>query len=206
MPYPVQIIASLLLILIASVWTFVMLTRRWTQDRPRAALVDWASENKFGMHFAPQAELPSALASLVSADAHVEALLVRGTTSLLRLTTAGRPITQRLRWHVVIRQFDRAWNPMALRPVTGETSFIDLFSLNGFPSLLPPERFVVFAGDSKDARVIANCPAKGLLPPDIGLLMHGPYVTLDFSSRAFDAIEFNRMLVILEQIGRQLPE
>ena len=61
---------------------------------------------------------------------------------------------------------------------------------------------MVFAIDSKDARLMAASPARGLLPADIGLIVHGPYITLDFSVRPFDAIEFDRMLAVMEQLVR----
>jgi hypothetical protein len=71
--------------------------------------------------------------------------------------------------------------------------------------LLTPDRFVACGIDARAAQHIARAPARGLLPPDIGLMLHGPYVTLDFSPRPFDAIEFDRMLVVMEQLVSHLP-
>src|SRR5256885_1785346 len=55
------------------------------------------------------------------------------------------------------------------------------------------------------ALAMATSPVRGLLPPDVGMLVHGPYVTLDFSRRPFDTIEFERMLVVMEQLVTHLP-
>jgi hypothetical protein len=203
--FSLEILLCLLVILGASSWVFFELTRRWTADRSRASLQDWANEKRFKLRYPPDAALPGSLRNLESADPRVETILLRGPIVILKLTTVTRPTLPRAQWHVLIREMNRACNPMALRPAAAAASFIDLFALNGFPSLLPPERFVVFAGESKDARAIANCSARGLLPADIGLLIHGPFVTLDFSIRPFDPIEFNRMLVISDQLVGHLP-
>ncbi len=133
--------------------------------------------------------------------------LTRGPLTLLRLTTpsSGAPSSGTLVWNILIRELDHAWKPAGLRPIDKPHSFLDLFSLTAFPALLPPERFVVCGSDAKAAREMAKSPARGLLPPDIGFMIHGPYVTLDFSARPFDTIEFERMLVVMEQVVHHLP-
>ena len=45
----------------------------------------------------------------------------------------------------------------------------------------------------------------GLLPADVGLLLYGPRLVLDFSGRPFDTIEFERMIVVAKQIVDHLP-
>jgi hypothetical protein len=47
---------------------------------------------------------------------------------------------------------------------------------------------------------LAESPAQGLLPPDIGLLLIDRMLILDFSGRRFDPVEFDRMLVLAGQI------
>lgn len=199
------VVLCLLAVIGAGGIIFFYLTHRWTQDRRRAAMQDWAAEGRFRVHTAPKAELPPALQSLSPQGAFVEMTFTRGPVALLQLTTTSQPGSKQSRWHVLIRQLDRAWTPAGLRPVGRDNAFIDLFALNGFPALLPPERFVVFATDARSARQIAHSPAIGLLPPDVGLMVHGPFVTIDFSQRPFDTIEFERMLVVMEQIVSHLP-
>jgi hypothetical protein len=191
----------LLMILVISGRVFHVLTQQWTTHRPGAALREWADEQDFLLAKAP-IDLPGSLSGLKPLDPRIEILLNRGPLTMVRLTTAAKPTAPRPVWNLLIQESGNAKTPAALRPATAVDSIVDLFTLNGFPSLLPPERFVVFAADSTAARSIAGSPAKGLLPADIGLLVHGPYLTLDFSTRPFDAIEFNRMLAIVEQLIR----
>lgn len=204
-PFNPVVLICLLAVVAAGGVIFFYLTSRWTTDRRRAAMEDWAAEERFRVRSAPAAELPPALHAVRSLDTSVELSLTRGPVVLLRLTTTTQRLSQPSRWHLLIRQLDRAWSPAGLRPVSQERSFIDLFSLTGYPSLLPPERFVVFASDARSARELAESPTRGLLPPDVGLMVHGPYVTIDFSQRPFDTIEFERMLVVMEQIVSHLP-
>lgn len=82
---------------------------------------------------------------------------------------------------------------------------IDLFALTGYPRLGSIDRFVVFGTASEQAATLSESFSRALLPPDIGLLLHGPWLILDFSSRHFDVIEFNRMLALAEQIVVHLP-
>jgi hypothetical protein len=199
------IFLSLLAIILASGGIYVVLTRRWTSDRRTAALSDWAAEERFTMRQAPRAELPPALTGLTSLGARVEIAFTRGPISVLQLVTVSQPNSRESRWHVLIRQLDRAWSPAGLRPVGRGESFIDLFTMNGFPSLLTPDRFVAYGIDARAAKQIAHSPARGLLPPDVGLMVHGPYVTIDFSARPFDTIEFERMLIVMEQIVSHTP-
>jgi hypothetical protein len=196
------VLVTLLVILVASGRLFYLLTQQWTTRRPIEALREWADEREFRLHESAGVELPPAMRGLATLDPRIEMILTRGPVMLVRLTTLARPTSPRPVWNLLIRESAEARNPAGLRPASAGRSLVDLFSLNGFPSLLPPERFVAFAMDSKDARLMAASPARGLLPADIGLLVHGPYLTLDFSARPFDAIEFDRMLAIMEQVAR----
>jgi len=198
--FSISILLTLFAILAISGRVFHVLTQQWTIHRPINALRDWASDRKFKLHLPPEANLPASLDGLKPLDPQLQVMLVNESITLLRLTTFAKPTSPRPVWHLLIREMRQAWNPAGLRPARAGRSFLDLFSLNGFPSLLPPERFVAFGAESKDARQIAASPARGLLPADIGLLVHGPYLTLDFSSRQFDSIEFERMLAIMEQL------
>jgi hypothetical protein len=194
------ILFTLILILAVSGRVFYILTQQWTTHRPLQALREWAGDRRFKLQSPPDLELPESLNGLKSLDPQIELMLIRGPVTLIRLTTAGKPASPRPAWNLVIRETQNAQNPAGLRPANAGASFLDLFSMTGFPSMLPPERFVVFANESRDARHLAATSARGLLPADIGLLIHGPYITLDFSTRPFDVIEFDRMITILEQL------
>jgi hypothetical protein len=193
------ILFTLLLILIASGWVFHVLTVQWTTHRPMQALQDWAADRKFKLH-QPPISLPASLHGLQPLDPKIQLLLTRGPVMLIRLTTAAKPAQLRPSWNLIIRETQQSQIPAGLRPATAKTSFLDLFALTGYPSLLPPDRFTIFAAESRDARQLAASHVRGLLPADIGYLIHGPFVTLDFSTRPFDVIEFERVMTILEQI------
>jgi hypothetical protein len=107
------------------------------------------------------------------------------------------------RWRVLAWRMPEgivAWPPTGLRPVAHTVSLVDLPALSSFPSLPGTERFVVFGAESAPAKLLAESPAQGLLPPDIGLLLVGQVLILDFSGRRFDPVEFDRMLALAGQI------
>ena len=109
------------------------------------------------------------------------------------------------RWNLLIRR-SKCWPATALRPVNASAGVIDLFSLGSYPTMIPPERFMIFGVDSTAARAVAKSALTSLLPPDIGLLLHGPYLVLDFTGRPFDDIELDRMLVLADQLTTFLPQ
>jgi hypothetical protein len=195
------ILVSLLMLLASSSAIFYFLTKRWTFDRPRAALHDWSRQRGYKVTHTPHAKLPASLQSLQSLDAKVESILHRHNSTVVRLITTEKPIPKTKRWHLLIRETKGSHVPMGLRPAHAERSFLDLFTLTAFPSILPSDRYVVFASESKHAQEIANAPFRGLMPPDIGLLLHGNTITIDFSSRPFDSVEFERMLAVMNQIA-----
>jgi len=197
--FSVGILFTLLAILIASGWVFHVLTLQWTTHRPMQAMKDWAGYRRFKYHQTP-VPLPPSLHGLQPLDPKIQTLLTRGPVMLIRLTTAAKPASPRPAWNLIIRETQRSQPPAGLRPATAARSFLDLFALSGFPSLLPNERFMIHAAESRDARQLAASNVRGLLPADIGFLVHGPFVTLDFSARPFDSIEFERVMTIMDQI------
>ena len=201
------VVAVLSVALAASGSMFYALTRRWTREGPRATAIDWASERRFRIQWPPRAVLPASLESLGHLDARAVVVLTRGPVVFARFSTADKNGVDRRFWNVLVRTTDVARPPAALRPVTTPVgrSVIDLFVLTAFPAMLDPDRFVVMAADTTEARAMAACPARGLLPADVGLLVHGPFVTLDFSTRPFDPVEWDRMLAVTEQLVRHLP-
>jgi hypothetical protein len=193
----------MLAIFFASSAIFHFLSLRWTRDRRLAAMEDWAQEHGFKLRTAPDAELAPALQSLHSLNAQVEFSLRRDSLVLNRITTRNGNSVQA--WNVLIRETEVSRAPAGFRPRSRPHSFLDLFSLTDFPAISPSERFLICAIDSRAAREIAKSSARGLLPPDVGLIVHGQFITLDFSNRPFDTIEFERLLVVMDQIQGHLP-
>ena len=180
-----------------SLWVFIVLTRRWVEHRPTAALRDWAYLRRFKIRFAPKAQLPEALANLKALSPETHVVMTSRQTQVVRVSTAPPPAGKTPVWHLVLLRTQSAWPPTALRPVGHSRSFLDLFTLPDLPKLLSPERFTVHGVDEAVARKLVQSSARGLLPPDVGLLLHGPFVTIDFSNRPFDTVEFDRMLAVL---------
>ena len=108
-------------------------------------------------------------------------------------------------WNLIIRELQVCWRPTGLRPTLTASSLLDLFSLSSFPYMGAQERFVIFGGQTSAARRLSASSARSLLPPDVGLLLHGRHLVLDFSARPFDTIEFSRMVGLADQIAGRLP-
>jgi hypothetical protein len=104
-----------------------------------------------------------------------------------------------------VHRLKAPWPATGLRPAIHTASIIDLFSLSSFPSLTPGGRFMLFGSAQRAAEALAQSPARALLPPDVGLLLSGEYLILDFSSRPFDEIEFDRMIDLAKQLAGRLP-
>jgi hypothetical protein len=208
-PSPV-VIVTLLVILGASTAVFIALVRRETLRRKWVAMSDWGRARGMTMkdssdsaslnspalkifepfHPQPQILLESARRTFVQAgmDAPATAPVLTGKSPR----------------HLLMLRLDSTWAPTGLRPTANNTSILDLFSLSSFPSLATNDSFMVFGSDSSAARLLVESNVAGTLPPDVGLLLHGSYLILDFSSRHFDTIEFGRMMELAEEISPRL--
>ena len=205
----VEIISVLLLILAASSATFWVLVRRWTTRRQRVALGEWGRQS--GFKFVRDAQrLPPVLEVLEGRDCQVEAHLGDAKTRLLRVRTLwpSRPShgtgTLEVHWNILVRRLEDRWNPAGIRPSATARSILDFFSLSGFPTIGGVDRFVLFAADSEAAAQFPESTARALLPPDLGLLLHGDALILDFSDRPFDDLEFDRTIALAEQLALKL--
>jgi hypothetical protein len=203
-PFSIKIFATLLLIVLGSMSMFLILAARWTVYRKRVALREWADESGFTMRRGGECPPPLSLG-----DAHVELCLEGRGETLLQLRTATTPASRHpdrpSRWHLLIRKLPGNWPLTALRPAAHATSIIDLLAVSSFPSLLPPERFVVFGTAGEAAAALSESHVPALLPHDVGLVLSGTHLILDFSGRAFDELEFNRLRELAEQLAEKLP-
>jgi hypothetical protein len=180
--------------------TFWLLVRRATLNRQWVALSDWARGRGFRNHPIADGTPPAPFSMISTSRPRVRLWLAGRSSQLLQMqgVEAGA-------WHVLIQSIESNWPPTALRPVAKEQSLLDLFSLASFPAMISAERFVIFGADSNAAKSLAKSSLSALLPPDIGLLLHGQHVVLDFSNRPFDAIEFDRMLTLVNHLMSHLP-
>src|SRR5688500_4754135 len=188
--------------------TFWLLVRRATSHRQWVALSDWARGRGFRYHPIADGEPPAPFSVLPGARPGVRLWLTGKTVQLLQMqlkANASDVGAAPDSLNVVIRQVESNWPPTALRPTAKERSLLDLFSLASFPSMIASERFLIFGADSAAAKALARSSLPALLPPDVGLLLHGQHVVLDFSDRPFDTIEFDRMIALANHLTSHLP-
>ncbi len=69
---------------------------------------------------------------------------------------------------------------------------------------MPTDRFMIFGSEARAAKSLAESSAPALLPPDIALIVTGNYLILDFSTRHFDEIEFERLIDLAKQLAPHL--
>jgi len=207
------VLFTLLLLFGVSAAVFVWQVRRWTLQPGWRALLDWSRERGFKL----SRPLAAAREPFDRFDgARVMTMLESGETRAMQLEVppaaatpqgagAGAAAVEPSRWHVLVRQISSAWPATGLRPAHLPASLLDQFSLSSYPRMGETDRFIVFGTDSAAARILSKSHARALLPPDIGLLLHGRHLMLDFSTRPFDGIELGRMVALADQLVRHLP-
>ena len=231
-PFSPLILLTLLLVVAASSITFWLLVRRATSHRQWVAFADWARDRRFRFGRAGPETVPPPFDALKDVPPVVRVSLANKTTTLAQLevpapaatvtatvsgtvsanpaaaaagAVAGASQSPRILWHVLVRDIAGDWAPTGLRPAGAAASVLDLFSLSSFPTFGATDRFIAYGTDSAAARLVSKSMLRSLLPPDVGLLLHGRRLVLDFSDRPFDTIEFGRMLTLADQLATHLP-
>ena len=198
----------LVIVLVASVGVYRVLVVRWTVRKHWFDLQQWADERGMKLRRPEEVRLPGPLEAIKSAAADA-GFTGAGGVMIVSFHTPKSDRTdtsQFTQWHVLARPIEANWEPTGLRPRANKSSVIDLFqAMTSFPSMAPPERFVIFGVDSGSARRVAKSTLLGLMPGDVGLLLFGGWMILDFSSRPFDGIELTRMAGLGEQLAKHLP-
>jgi hypothetical protein len=205
-PISPLVLSTLFVILAASVWVFATLVKRETRNRRGLALGQWArSRNLRSMP--TDADLP-ALAPLKQFKPEIQLLFHGENLTVVQFHTAETVLASAVlpprQWHLLFRKLGATWPTTALRPTAHAISAVDIFSLSSYPSLMPTQRFVIFGAEPKSARALAESSASALLPADVGLILYGDSLILDFSSRVFDEIEFDRLIDLAEQLEQHL--
>ena len=213
------ILACLFAVLGASVMMYWLLVRRWTSRRQWVSLAEWARQAGFRVGREQRGAangtggpmLPPPVDVLGGARVTVRMQLTaeRSTIVQAQRAVSGDPSqpNESPPLNLLVRKLEASWPPSALRPVhtPSGASVIDLYSLGSFPLMGAGQRFTVYGADSAAARALALSSVRALLPQDVGLLLHGQYLVLDFSSRPFDGLEFTRMIALAEQVLAHLP-
>jgi len=200
------ILGTLLLVLAGALAIFWLLGRQATLRQRELALAEWISNHQSQLiPLRSPVEAVRNLESLSSFHPAYRSAIGNDRWTLAELTT-DPPMEAKgktPRWRVLAWRMPAgvvAWPPTGLRPVVHMVSLVDLPALSSFPSLPGTERFVVFGAESAPAKLLAESPAQGLLPPDIGLLLIDRMLIPDFSGRRFEPVEFDRMLALAGQI------
>lgn len=215
------ILSTLAVMFAASCAMFYMLVQRWTAGRRWVMLSDWAKDHRMRFERHPEKvptplnEVKSLLPSLEVRISGKDAMLLRFATltdAALSHKDRSSPDGRSTRrdpltggWNLLVCPLEHPWPPTGLRPVGAASSVVDLYALGSFPLIGNSERFVLFGTDTVAAAALSRSTARGLLPPDVGLLVYGRHLLLDFSARPFDEIEFERMMVVARQIASHLP-
>lgn len=183
---------------------FWLLERRWTRQRHWTQMTDWARANDWRLRRHRPPDPPRATEPL-SETIQVAHGLESARAKLMQVdvaTVADQPPT---RWNLLVCTLEADWPPTGLRPSAAPVSFVDLFHLGVFVALSTAGRFTAVGADAAAARRLNNSAVRGLLPSDLGMLLVGNEIIVDFSSRPFDPITFDRLLAILQQILIHLP-
>jgi hypothetical protein len=113
--------------------------------------------------------------------------------------------TTKATWNLLFRKMPGEWIPSGLRPARQPTSLLDELKLSTYPAYSSAERFHLVSADSAAARKLSKSLTRALIPADVGLLLWGNWLVLDFTQRPFDPVEFGRMLALAEQVAGMLP-
>jgi hypothetical protein len=186
----------LLLLLGLAVWAYRAVVLRCTVDRRWIALMEWARDHGFRRRPVHLAELPPPIAIL---PATIRLNLTDARASLLQMDQGNA------QWNLLIRKISSEWIPSGLRPAKQAASVLDELQLSTYPAYSSAERFHLISADTAAARRLSKSTVRALLPADIGLLLWGNWMILDFTQRPFDPIEFGRMIALADQVAGMLP-
>jgi hypothetical protein len=207
-PFSIWILLALLAVFGASCLMFWVHVRHWTGNRQWLNLRDWATRNGYKVFPAARAAVPVPLAGLTLPPPKALVALAARHFVLLQMDTPVAAVANSAeprRWNAPVRDIDAYWPTTALRPSQHERSLVDLFDLPSFPALISGERYTIHGIDAPAARAAVASMLIALLPHDLGLILHGRRLILDFSTRPFDGIELSRIVALVEQLAAHLP-
>jgi hypothetical protein len=208
-PPPYAMLLALLAVLLASGGMFWLLVRRWTLHRPWLDLTEFAEAHRFKLHGGERAVRPEALSVfgdvswrvLVSMNDHDTAVVQVETTRGPAAADESAPV----RWNILVRKLEITWPLTGLRPTAHARSVLDFLPLANLYQAAPGERFSLYGAERAAARTLGKSSAGGLLPHDVGLVLNGHYLMLDFSTRPYDPLTIQRIDALAEQVVAHLP-
>jgi hypothetical protein len=205
------ILATLGVILAGSLAVFSILGRRVTRRHQELALRQWAAGHEAVVTEEPGASAPPGLEFLGPYHPASRQVVHGPRWTLAELTTdpPAEAKGKTPRWRLLAFRTASDWPPTGLRPVAHPVSLLDLVGVGSFPSLGVGDQFVVFGAEASApwaAAALAGSAAPAILPPDIGLLVAGGVLVLDFSHRRFEPREFDGLISLAAQLAAELAE
>lgn len=199
--FAMSIFLTLLVCLIASLVMFVALLRRWITHRFHYELEQWAGQHRFEMSENPSAEaLPAPLNGPEGTGLSARWIFNSKDQIIAQVILAPSADDVRV-YNVCIASCPVNTPAVALKPTIVERTILDRFRLAPAAST-SSERFQIMGNDLSANLRISEATIAGIVPPDVAFLFVNGLMLIDFSSRPFDPIEFDRMLVLAEQIGK----
>jgi|GEM_PF-1277855 len=210
------ILFTLLLMLAGAAATFSLVIRRLIEGQRRERLHSWLTSRGAGLVRSPWQEnrrenCVVGMEALAGFSPRGPLAIQSPQWSLAELTTVP-PMQAKGKtphWRLLSMRLPadmNEWPTTALRPAAHAVSVVDLPALSSYPSLATTDRFMVFGCDATAARRLAVSPAQRILPQDVGLLLSGNRLILDFSPREFEPVEFERMLKLGEELVKGLAD
>ncbi len=198
--------AVLLPMLAASTFIYWVLVRRWTVGRRWANLSEWAASNEFHLSREEEPPLPEALAFLPQPKMLL--CLSSEKTLIAQVQTASSPGQDPITACPLESAGVQDRVRLAARGPAPVEAFDDRagFSARGRPARVDAGRAVhrVWAA-APGLRELGNSAVRAPLPPDLALLLAEGWLVLDFSTRPFDPLEFQRMCRPAQQLVAHLP-
>lgn len=202
--FSVLALATMVVILACSGVMFWLNARRWTTRRRVVELSEWADVNRFKLRTEEAAPLPLPLANVLGGWRVNWWLSDDRGVGLLELRPEPHVAAQG-RWHLLVFPVAEDWHPTGLRPAQAQRSLLDRMALPGHPALGAGQRFILYGSDPVMASRLARSQVRALVPADLGLVLIGRQLVLDFSDRPFDGMELGRVTALAEQIAGRLP-
>ena len=197
---------GLVVIIGASSGIFWLLVRRWTTQRHWVAMSDWADENRFTLRGEERAVGPEILKQLTQPAPKILVSVNDVDTGIVQIEASRR------RGRDADRAVEFAGEKIGAGVVDDGVSAGDqcaehpgLFSAGGDEGDGADGAVCAVWGRGAGGTALGKSSVAAPLPPDVGLLLVGENLVLDFSVRPFDPLELQRIDALAEQIVLHLP-
>lgn len=195
---------TLLLLVVITAASFAvteLLGWRWTRQRRYFLLREWCRTHGLRL-MRPIINAAPPLPELLSAQLPRPMLrwhFSDGRTTVLRVQSGGET------HNLLILPIATEWPATALRPSVRASCLLDRLELFNYPSQYGVQRFSLHGQHPQAARQLSDSQIRGLLPADLAFLLVGRQMVVDFSVRAFDPIELDRVIALVNQLSAALP-